>query len=64
MQVVAIINNVGIKISVDVNIKNCLKKENAIKELFGILYLRLLCDKSSGMGEHVDYGNRKRKKSS
>ena len=41
MPVVAIVNNVGIKISVDVDRKNCLEKEDVIKDLFGILCLRL-----------------------
>ena len=32
-----IINNVGIMINADVNVKNCLTKEYVIKNLFGIL---------------------------
>ena len=32
-----IINNVGTKINVDVNVKNRLTKEDGIKHLFGIL---------------------------
>ena len=36
-QVFVIINNVGIMINADVNVKNCLTKEYVIKNLFGIL---------------------------
>ena len=39
MQAFVIINNVGIKINVDVNVKNSLTKEIAIKDLFGILVI-------------------------
>ena len=37
MQVFVIINNVRIKINADVNVKNWLTKEYAMKDLFGIL---------------------------
>ena len=37
MQAFVIINNIGIMINADVNIKNWLTKEYAIKDLFGIL---------------------------
>ena len=37
MQVFVIINIDGMKISVDVNVKNLLTKEYAIKDLIGIL---------------------------
>ena len=37
MQVFVIINKAGIKINTDVNVKNGLIKEVAIKDLFGIL---------------------------
>ena len=36
MQVFLTVNNVGIKINADVNVKNWLSKENVIKDLFGI----------------------------
>ena len=39
MQVFVIINNVGIKINDDVNVKNYLTKEYVIKYLFGILVI-------------------------
>ena len=39
IQAFVIINNVGIKINVDVNVKNSLTKEIAIKDLFGILVI-------------------------
>ena len=37
MQVFVIINNVEILINADVNIKNSLKKEDVMKDSFGIL---------------------------
>ena len=37
MQVFVITNNVGIKINIDVNVKNQLKKEDVIQDLFEIL---------------------------
>ena len=37
MQVFVIINNVGIMINADVNVKNWLIKECVIKDFFGIL---------------------------
>ena len=37
MQVFVIINNVGIKINADVNVKNWFTKEDVVKDLFGIL---------------------------
>ena len=39
MQLFVIINNVGIKINVDKNVKNQLVKEYVIKDLFGILVI-------------------------
>ena len=39
MQLFAIINNDGIKINGDVNVKNQLIKEYVIKDLFGILVI-------------------------
>ena len=39
MQIFVIINNVGIKINVVVNVKNGLTKEYVIKDLFGILVI-------------------------
>ena len=39
MQVLVIINNVGTKINVDANVKNGLEKEDAIKNLYGILVI-------------------------
>ena len=39
MQVLVIINNVGTKINVDANVKNGLAKEDAIKNLYGILVI-------------------------
>ena len=39
MQVSAIINNIGIKINVDLNVKNQLTKEYVINDLFGILII-------------------------
>ena len=37
MQVFVMINNVGIKINVDVSVRNYLTKEDMVKNLFGIL---------------------------
>ena len=37
MQVLVLINDVKILINADVNVKNSLKKEDAMKDLFGIL---------------------------
>ena len=39
MQLFVIINKDGIKINVDVNVKNYLRKEYAIKYLFGIVVI-------------------------
>ena len=39
MQLFVVINNVGIKINVDVNVKNQLIKEYVTKDLFGILVI-------------------------
>ena len=39
MQVFVIINNVGIKVNDDMNVKNYLTKEYVIKYLFGILVI-------------------------
>ena len=39
MQLFVIINNDGIKINVDVNVKNQLIKKYAIKDLFGVLVI-------------------------
>ena len=40
MQVFVITNSVGIKINIDVNVKNWLTMEYMIKDLFEILYLK------------------------
>ena len=40
MQVFVITNSVGIKINIDVNVKNWLAMEYMIKDLFEILYLK------------------------
>ena len=37
MQVLVLINDVEILINADVNVKNSLKKEDVMKDLFGIL---------------------------
>ena len=39
MQLFVIINNVGIKTNVDANVKNQLRKEYVIMDLFGILVI-------------------------
>ena len=39
MQVFVIKNNVGIMINPDINVKNSLKKEDVIKDLFGFLVI-------------------------
>ena len=39
MQLFVIINNVGIKINADVNVKNWLTKVYVIKEMYGILVI-------------------------
>ena len=57
MKVFAIVNNVGIKINTDVNAKNWLKKKYVIKNLRGTLECE--CDKSSDVGEYLDYANSK-----
>ena len=54
-----IINNVGIKIKADVNVKNWLIKECVITDC------ECECDKGCGVGESLDYENCKyRKKNS
>ena len=39
MKVFVTVNNIGIKINVDVNVKNSLTMEDVIKDLFGILVI-------------------------
>ena len=39
MELFIIVNNAGMKINVDVNVKNYLKKEHVIKDLFRILVI-------------------------
>ena len=39
MKVFVTVNNIGIKINADVNVKNSLMMEDAIKDLFGILVI-------------------------
>ena len=57
MQLFVIINNVEIKINVDVNAKNQLIKECVVKNLFGILVIVSECDKACNLGEYLDYEN-------
>ena len=54
MQVFIMINNVGIMINADVNVKNWLTKVYVIKDLFGILATVNVSDKSCDVGEYLD----------
>ena len=49
-----IINNVGIMINVDANVKNWLMKVFAIKGMLGILTIVSVNDKSCDVGEYLD----------
>ena len=60
MQLFVIINNVGMKINIDVNVKNQLT-EHAIKDMLGILVTvngHVICD----IGKYLEYENCKCKK--
>ena len=61
MQLFVIINNVGIKIYVDVNVKNQLIKEYGIKDLF-TSDCECECDTNCDIGEYLDYENCKCRK--
>ena len=56
MQVLVPVNNVGIKIIADVNLKN------VIKDLFGILAIVNVNVINHGQGEYLDYENCKCRK--
>ena len=50
MQVFVTTNNVGIKINLVVNVKNWLTKVHVIKDLFGLLVIVNVSDKSCDAG--------------
>ena len=50
MQVFVIINNAGIMINVDVNVKNYLIKVYAIKDIWNPSHCKCECDKSCDFG--------------
>ena len=62
MELFVIINNVGRKINVDVNVRNWLIKVYVMKDMLGILVIECECDKSCDIGEYLDYENCKCKK--
>ena len=63
MQVFVILNNVGMMINVDANVKNWLIKVYAIEDMLGILSkCECECDKSCDVGEYLNYENYKCKK--
>ena len=62
MQVFVIVNNVGIKINPDVNVKNWLIKEYVINSLFGILVIVSVNAINHDVGEYLDYANCKCRK--
>ena len=62
MQVFVIINNVGMMINVDANVKNWLIKVYAIKDMLGIpSNCECECDKLCDFGEYLDYENLKKR---
>ena len=62
MQLFVIKNNTGIMINADVNVKNELIKECVIKDLFGILVIVSVNDKSCDVSEYLNYENCKCRK--
>ena len=59
MKVFVIINNVGIMISVDANVKNWLINVYAIKDTWNPSNCDCECDKSCDLSEYLDYKNSK-----
>ena len=55
MKVFVIINKGEIKINVDVTAKTWLIKEDVVMDLFGILIIVNVTEKSSDVGEYLDY---------
>ena len=55
MKVFVIMNKGEIKISVDVTAKTWLIKEDVVMDLFGILIIVNVTEKSSDVGEYLDY---------
>ena len=62
MLVFGIINNVGIMINVDVNLKNWLLQGYVIKDFYDPSNCYCECDKSCDVGEYLDYENCKWRK--
>ena len=55
MKVFVIISKGEIKINVDVTAKTWLIKEDVVMDLFGILIIVNVTEKSSDVGEYLDY---------